>query len=37
METIAQTLHEIEIATIGVVGNIEHCRQVANKIINLKF
>jgi hypothetical protein len=37
METIAQALHEIEIATIGVVGNIEHCRQVANKIINLKF
>jgi len=35
-ETIAKTLHEIETVTIGVVGDIEHCRQVADKIINLK-
>ncbi len=35
-ETIAKTLHEIETVTIGVVGNIEHCQQVAEKIISLK-
>lgn len=35
-ETIAKTLHEIETVTIGVMGNIDHCRQVADKIINLK-
>jgi len=35
-ETIAKTLHEIETVTIGVIGNIEHCRQIADKIINLK-
>lgn len=35
-ETIAKTLHEIETVTIGVMGNINHCRQVADKIINLK-
>jgi hypothetical protein len=35
-ETIAMTLHEIETVTIGVVGDIDHCRQVADKIINLK-
>jgi len=35
-ETIAKTLHEIETVTIGVVGSIEHCRQIADKIINLK-
>ena len=32
-ETIAKTLHEIETGTIGVVGNIEHCRKVADKIL----
>lgn len=32
-ETIAKTLHEIETVTIGVVGNIEHCRKVADKIL----
>ena len=26
-ETIAKALHEIETVTIGVVGNIDHCRQ----------
>lgn len=35
-ETIAKKLHEIETVTIGVMGNIDHCRQVADKIINLK-
>jgi len=35
-ETIAKTLHEIETGTIGVIGNIEHCRQIADKIIKLK-
>jgi len=35
-ETIAKTLHEIETVTIGLAGNIEHCRQIADKIINLK-
>ena len=35
-EIIAKTLHEIETVTIGVVGDIDHCRQVADKIINLK-
>lgn len=34
-ETIAKTLHKIETETIGVLGNINHCRQVADKIINL--
>ena len=34
-ETIAKALYEIETATIGVVGDIDHCRQVADKIINL--
>lgn len=36
-ETIAKTLHEIENTTIGVVGNIEHCWQIADKIIKLKW
>ena len=35
-ETIARTLHKIETETIGVLGNIDHCRQVADKIINLR-
>lgn len=35
-ETIANMLHQIETVTIGVLGNIDHCRQVADKIINLK-
>ncbi|MCH8567255.1 MAG: hypothetical protein LAT67_03285 [Balneolales bacterium] len=35
-ETIAKTLHQIETVAIGVVGSIEHCRQVADKIIKLK-
>lgn len=35
-ETIAAKLYEIETVTIGVMGSIEHCRQIAEKIINLK-
>jgi hypothetical protein len=35
-ETIARTLHEIETVTIGVVGDFDHCRKVADKIINFK-
>jgi len=35
-ETIAQKLFEIETKIIGVLGNIENCRNVAGKIINLK-
>jgi len=35
-ETIAKTLHQIETVTIGVLGNLDHCKQVADKIINLK-
>lgn len=35
-ETIAKKLYEIETDRIGVSGNIEHCRTVAGKIIELK-
>jgi len=35
-ETIAQKLLEFEILNMGLLGNIEHCIQVAEKIINLK-
>ncbi len=35
-ETIAKKLYEIETVTIGVLGSIDHCRQIADKIINLK-
>jgi hypothetical protein len=35
-ETIAWALHEIETINIGLVGNIEHCRHIADKIINLR-
>jgi hypothetical protein len=34
-ETIANKLHEIEINTIGVLGNLDKCREVADKISNL--
>jgi hypothetical protein len=33
--TIANKLHEIEIDTIGVLGNIDKCRKVADKISKL--
>jgi len=35
-ETIAKKLFEIETQTIGMLGDIERCRNVADKIINLK-
>lgn len=35
-ETIASKLYEIESKTMGVLGNIEHCKKVAEKIVNLK-
>lgn len=35
-ETITKKLYEIETNTIGVSGSIDRCRQIANKIINLK-
>lgn len=35
-ETVAKKLYEIETVTIGVLGSIDHCRQIADKIINLK-
>jgi len=35
VETIAQYLFEIETDRMGLNGDIEHCRKVANKIINL--
>lgn len=35
-ETIAKTLYEIEVNTMGLVGNIDHCRYVAEIIVNLK-
>lgn len=34
-ETIAQKLFDFETQNMGLFGNIEHCRQVAEKIINL--
>ena len=33
-ETIAEKLYEIETVTIGILGNIDHCRQIADKIIS---
>ena len=35
-ETIAKKFYEIETVTIGVIGNIERCRQVADKIVKLR-
>lgn len=35
-EAIANKLYEIETVTIGVSGNIDLCRKIAEKIINLK-
>ena len=35
-ETIAKKLNEIETVKIGVFGSIDHCRQIAEKVINLK-
>jgi len=36
-ETIANKLFEIETKTMGVLGNIEHCRTVAEHIVNIKL
>jgi hypothetical protein len=35
-EIIANKLFEIAKDKMGLVGNIDHCRQVADKIINVK-
>ena len=34
-ESIANTLHQIETITIGVMGDADHCRQVADRIVSL--
>jgi hypothetical protein len=36
-ETIANKLHEIEINKIGVDGNLDACRKVADKIYKLSM
>ena len=36
VETIANRLNELVIKYMGLFGNIDHCRQVATKIVNLK-
>jgi hypothetical protein len=33
--SIANTLHQIETVTIGVLGDADCCRQVADKIVSL--
>jgi hypothetical protein len=35
-EVIAQKLFELETKNMGLAGNIEHCRQIADKIVILK-
>lgn len=35
-EAIANKLFEIETKAVGVIGNIDHCRKVADQIINIK-
>jgi len=35
-ETIAQKLFEIATKNMGMGGNLDHCRQIAEKIVNLK-
>ncbi|SEL89174.1 hypothetical protein SAMN05421740_112137 [Parapedobacter koreensis] len=34
-ETIASTLFKIETETMGLLRNIEHCREIAGKIVEL--
>ena len=34
IETIAQRLHKLETEYLGLNGNIDKCREVANKILN---
>jgi hypothetical protein len=36
-DAIAQRLYEFETDRMGLSGNIEHCLQIAEKIIDLKF
>jgi hypothetical protein len=36
IDTIARKLHAIEKSTIGVRGSIDHCRKIAEKIVNLR-
>ena len=36
-EAIAQKLYEFETGRMGLGGDIEHCRQIAEKIIDLRF
>jgi hypothetical protein len=35
VEKIAQALFKIETEEIGGLGNIDHCREIAAKIVNL--
>ncbi|MBK8734661.1 MAG: hypothetical protein IPL98_01780 [Saprospiraceae bacterium] len=35
-ELIVKTLHKIETETMGLLGNIEHCKEIADKIIKLQ-
>jgi hypothetical protein len=35
-ESIAQKLFELETKNMGLDGNIDHCRKIADKIISLK-
>ena len=37
IDMITNMLYEIETITMGVFGNREHCRQVAEKIINITY
>ena len=34
-EAIANKLFEIETKTMGVLGNIEHCRKISEQILNI--
>ena len=34
-ETIAKTLHKIETEKMGLLGNLKHCEQIADRIIKL--
>lgn len=36
IETVAEKLYEIETLNMGILGNIDDCRRIAEKIINLE-
>lgn len=36
LETIAKKLDQIAVERLGMESNIEHCRKVARKLINIK-